>query len=177
MNDYQKPYTFRAGTYAKSAEVNADFDTLKDYVNELKDYTEDILISSAPYNKANVDGNQYVNFSVATSRDGHPYDAVNRGELVTLQGEVNDIAGDVETLEATVSIAPTYNNGTTVSANTTITRNGLLVVKALSNTSEATIYIDGTAFGMAGGCIATFPVKAGTTIGSISFMNSVKLYV
>lgn len=168
MNEYQKPYTFRAGTYAKSSEVNADFDTLKDYVNELKDYVEDILISSAPYNKANLNGSPTETFQVKDGESAN--DAVNYGQFAGLESRVQDLE-EINSIEA-----PTYNNGTTISDDVTIASNGVLVVKAQTGSQVHSIVIDGTEFSMAAGCLATFPVKNGTTIGAINYMQSVKLY-
>ena len=50
---YQKPYTFRAGTYAKAAEVNANFDTVKNFVDDLESTILNNQVSNAVYNKAN----------------------------------------------------------------------------------------------------------------------------
>lgn len=171
MNEYQKPYTFRAGTYAKSAEVNANFDTAKDYINELREYAEDIQISSAPYNKANKNGNALEPFEVLAATESDQ--AVNLGQLQSVE---SDLDTRVSALEAvTPFVAPTYNNGTTVTANSTIDNDGVLVVKVSVGTSGY-IELDGTRFEGASAQIMTFPVKAGTTVGAMQFINSAKLY-
>ena len=164
---YQKPYTFRAGTYAKSSEVNANFDTLKDFVDDLQEYTEDIQISSAPYNKANRNGSDTEAFKVLAATNSS--EAVNLGQMTTAISEaIEEVTNDIFT-------APDYSNGTTVTANTTITENGVLVVKG-SLGSVGHIELDGTRFELAASNLVTFPVKNGTEVGAISNIYSIKLY-
>ena len=174
MNEYQKPYTFRAGSYAKSSEVNTNFDSIKDYVNELREYAEDILISSAPYNKADINGNEFQPFKVLAATQAN--EAVNLGQLQTVEGDLNTVAGKVTNIEnAGYIAAPTYTNGGNIPANTTITRNGVLVIKAYGS-SNPSIVIDGTTFTLAPNQIFSLPVKNGTVIGSKTNIDFSKLY-
>lgn len=165
---YQKPYTFRAGNYAKSSEVNANFDTLKDFVDDLQEYIENKIIGSAPYNKADRGGDPLQTFQVAEGSDGN--DAVNVDQLNSVEARVADLEA------VTPFVAPTYNNGTTVTANSTIANAGVLVVKVSVGTSGH-IDLDGTRFEGASAQIMIFPVKAGTTVGTMQFINSAKLYI
>lgn len=174
MNEYQKPYTFRAGSYAKSSEVNTNFDSIKDYVNELKEYAEDILISSAPYNKADINGNELQPFKVlsATKTD----EAVNLGQLQTVQSDVNTISSRVTNIEnAGYIAAPTYTGGRNIPPNSTITQNGVLVIKA-EGFSNPSIVIDGTTFTLAPNQIFSLPVKNGTVVGSKTNIDFANLY-
>lgn len=164
---YQKPYTFRAGNYAKSSEVNANFDTLKDFVDDLQEYIENKIIGSAPYNKADRGGDPLQTFQVAEGSDGN--DAVNVDQLNSVEARVADLEA------VTPFVAPTYNDGTTVTANSTISDAGVLVVR-VGIGSPGYIELDGTRFEGISAQIMTFPVKAGTTVGAIHLINSAKLY-
>lgn len=76
-----KPYTFQAGTKARAAEVNANFDTLYTEVNSLdsKIIEYDAKILDLQNTKANINGNYLNRFSVANPVTN--YDAVNKQYL------------------------------------------------------------------------------------------------
>jgi hypothetical protein len=76
-----KPYTFVAGTKAKAAEVNEDFDVLYTEVNALGSTVVDYQsqIEQLASEKANVNGNYANRFSVANPTTN--YDAVNKQTL------------------------------------------------------------------------------------------------
>ena len=73
-----KPYTFVAGTKAKSAEVNSDFDTLYTEVNAQATSIASIQtdIEDIGNNKANTNGNYTQKFQVANPENS--YDAYNK---------------------------------------------------------------------------------------------------
>ena len=174
MNEYQKPYTFRAGSYAKSSEVNTNFDSIKDYVNELREYAEDILISSAPYNKADINGNEFQPFKVLDATEAD--EAVNLGQLEVVQSNINTVSGRVTDIENAGYIsAPTYTGGRNIPPNSTITQNGVLVIKA-EGSSNPSIVIDGTTFTLAPNQIFSLPVKNGTVVGSKTNIDFANLY-
>lgn len=174
MNEYQKPYTFRTGSYAKSSEVNTNFDSIKDYINELREYTEDILISSAPYNKADINGNEFQPFKVSNATEAD--EAVNLGQLEAVQADVNTVSGRVTNIEnAGYIAAPTYTGTHNIPANTTITQNGVLVIKA-EGFGSPTIVIDGSTFTLAINQIFSLPVKNGTVVGNKTNIDFAYLY-
>lgn len=76
-----KPFTFVAGTKAKAAEVNEDFDVLYTEVNALGSTVVDYQaqIEQLASEKANVNGNYANRFSVANPTTN--YDAVNKQTL------------------------------------------------------------------------------------------------
>jgi hypothetical protein len=76
-----KPYTFVAGTKAKAAEVNENFDVLYTEVNALGSTVVDYQsqIEQLASEKANVNGNYANRFSVANPTTN--YDAVNKQTL------------------------------------------------------------------------------------------------
>ena len=174
MNEYQKPYTFRAGSYAKSSEVNTNFDSIKDYINELRTYIENVQIGSAPYNKADINGSSDNIFQVKDGVESN--DAVNLGQLQSVQADINSVAGDVAELQnAGFLVAPTYTGGQNVPANSTITENGVLVIKAQGSGNPA-IVIDGTTFTLVANQIFSLPVKNGTVVGSKTNIDFANLY-
>lgn len=81
-----KPYTFVAGTKAKAAEVNEDFDVLYTEVNALGSTVVDYQsqIEQLASEKANVNGNYANRFSVANPTTN--YDAVNKQTLFNTIG-------------------------------------------------------------------------------------------
>ena len=163
MNEYQKPYTFRVNTYAKSSEVNTNFDSVKDYINELRTYIENVQIGSAPYNKADINGSSDNIFKVKNGVESS--DAVNLGQLQDVQADINSVAGDVAELQnAGFLVAPSYSGGQNIVADSTITRSGILVIKA-EGFGTPSIVIDGTTFTLAFNQLFSLPVKNGTTVG------------
>lgn len=167
---YVKPFEFRAGNYAKASEVNANFDTLTDFVNELQSDLSLAAISNVAYNKANISGNKEQIFYVANSDETEA--AVNNGELIQA------VADAKSELEEQIVSPPDYSSGELISANSTIPQNGVLVVTA--GTSEygdyATIRIDGTRFDLLPRQLATFPVAIGTEIGATFNISTMYLY-
>ena len=168
MNEYQKPYTFRAGTYAKSAEVNANFDTVKDYMDELREYSEGIEISSAPYNKANKLGDPDIAFYIADAVSGNQ--AVSKDQMDTA------IADTKTELEDLITSPPDYSSYTAISANSTIPQNGLLIVKIAAG-SVGYVELDGSRFEIPAQGMVTFPVKDGTEVGATSNVYYMRLFV
>ena len=136
---YQKPYTFRPGNYAKASEVNANFDTVKDFMDELETKFGAVYTANTPYNKANINGDSTVVFNCATSSETMA--CVNNDRLASELADVNDaistntssIEGlsdtvdDLETMVQSITIAPTYQTSTQlVSDSGTFTNSGLL---------------------------------------------------
>ena len=174
MNEYQKPYTFRVNSYAKSSEVNTNFDSVKDYINELRTYIENVQIGSAPYNKADINGSSDNIFKVKNGVESS--DAVNLGQLQDVQANINSVAGDVVELQnAGFLVTPTYLGGQDIAANSTITQSGILIIKA-ENSGSPAIEIDGTAFTLALDQVFSLPVKNGTTVGAKINIASSVLY-
>ena len=78
------PYTFVAGTKAKAAEVNADFQAVATEVNSQGNIITSVqaTVTNLQNNKAEVNGNSSNRFSVATPVNS--YDAVNKIYLTDL---------------------------------------------------------------------------------------------
>lgn len=78
------PYTFVAGTKAKAAEVNADFQAVATEVNAQGNIITSVqaTVTNLQNNKAEVNGNSSNRFSVATPINS--YDAVNKIYLTDL---------------------------------------------------------------------------------------------
>lgn len=76
-----KPYTFVAGTPARAAEVNADFDTIYAEVNSLESQISDFdnQLTELENTKADINGSYLNRFSVANPVTN--YDAVNKQYL------------------------------------------------------------------------------------------------
>ena len=184
---YQKPYTFRAGTYAKAAEVNANFDTVKDFVDDLQDAIGNVEVSKTPYNKANLQGNSDVVFYCATSSEANA--AVNNTKLTNSLVDINtavaanaqaiqDNAEEIDGLQAQISgisLAPSYEYGTyddLKGLSGTFSVNGLVYIANSSTSSNKDLSLNGTAFTVYPRNNIIFPVGQGTTYNFTSFSGS-----
>lgn len=156
---YQKPYTFRAGTYAKAAEVNANFDTVKNFIDDLQTDIADGFASTPAYNKANKGGSATQKFQVADGTATN--DAVNKGQLDTVN---TALSTRVSALEAAGTwTAPDYSSKTNVSGSGTFAVDGVLVVMSASGAGEQTITLGGTTLLCSSAAPTAYPIKAGTT--------------
>lgn len=122
---YQKPYTFRAGTYAKAAEVNANFDTVKNFVDDLDTRIKEGLSSSAAYNKANTNGNPNQVFQAAQGSDGN--DVVINSQLTSIDGRIAALE------DQSVWSPPDYGTSTEVSGQGMFASDGVLLVENWSS--------------------------------------------
>lgn len=177
---YQKPYTFRAGNYAKAKEVNANFDTLKDYVNDLTQTLSSIQIESTPYNKANKQGNKNIIFYAAdapTSGEDSAYAVINNGtmssaivsatstintnisNLSSTVGNINTRVGNLET----ASNAPNYTTSLTPESGDNVFATGGVLWLQNVPYSYYTITLGSTTFSLLGSQGYTFPVASGTS--------------
>lgn len=184
---YQKPYTFRAGTYAKAAEVNANFDTVKDFVDDLQDAIGNVEVSKTPYNKANLQGNPDVVFYCAISSEGNA--AVNNTKLTNSLVDINtavaanaqaiqDNSEEIDGLQAQISgisLAPSYEYGTyddLKGLSGTFSVNGLVYIANSSTSSNKDLSLNGTAFTIYPRNNVIFPVGQGTTYNFTYFSGS-----
>lgn len=78
---WEIPYTFIAGTKAKANEVNSNFTSIKQFIDQLESNqaTNELNISNLESNKANVNGSQTEIFQVANAANN--FDAVNLQSL------------------------------------------------------------------------------------------------
>lgn len=178
---YQKPYTFRAGTYAKAAEVNANFDTVKDFVDDLQDAIGNVEVSKTPYNKANLQGNPDVVFYCATSSEANA--AVNNTQLTNSLVDINttvaanaqaiqDNSEEIDGLQAQISgisLAPSYTNYTVLPASTGTIPNGGLLYLTNGDSVNHTITLGTFNFIIRANSNVTFPVRQGTAYDLTSF--------
>ena len=161
---YQKPYTFRAGTYAKAAEVNTNFDTVKNFMDGLEEQIGNIETSSAVYNKANINGSASIKFNVADGTTGN--EAINYGQYATLSARVSS-------LEARNN-APDYSSYIDITGSGNFTQGGLLYITN-GNSDARAIYLDGTRFAIRADSNMTFPVNAGGSYDFSSFTGNVTI--
>jgi len=189
---YQKPYTFRAGTYAKAAEVNANFDTVKDFVDDLQDAIGNVEVSKTPYNKANLQGNPDVVFHCKAGEESDTNSAVNLGQLQTAETTLNTAIGlntqsintnaqaisDLQQAIGSITSAPNYTQGTTITnfGEGTFTASGVLYIENI-NAGTNTFKLGGNDFKSASLTSVFIPVRQG---GSYDFSNlsgtTIKLY-
>ena len=184
---YQKPYTFRAGTYAKAAEVNANFDTVKDFVDDLQDAIGNVEVSKTPYNKANLQGNSDVVFHCKAGEESDTNSAVNLGQLQTTEIALNDAIGlntqaiaqnagaisDLQKAIGEISLAPSYTNYTVLPASTGTMPNGGLLYLTNGDSVSHTITLGTFNFIIRANSNVTFPVKQGTKYDLTSFSGNV----
>lgn len=88
-----KPFTFVANTYAKSSEVNADFDVVYSQVNtNISDIAQNANdIDNLENNKANINGSTSQRFAVADAISAG--DAINKQTLIKSLGNSIDYIG------------------------------------------------------------------------------------
>lgn len=103
---WEIPYTFIAGTKAKANEVNSNFTSIKQFVDQLESNlaTTELDISNLEANKADINGNQNEIFQVANAENNK--DAVN---LETLKDQT------ANSLDAIRGFIPSKSNATTIS--------------------------------------------------------------
>lgn len=103
---WEIPYTFIAGTKAKANEVNGNFTSIKQFVDQLESNlaTAELDISNLEANKADINGNQNEIFQVANAENNK--DAVN---LETLKDQT------ANSLDAIRGFIPSKSNTTTIS--------------------------------------------------------------
>ena len=188
MVNYQKPYTFRSGNYAKAKEVNANFDTLQDYVNDLTQTLSEVEFESTPYNKANVNGDDERQFEVADATASNQ--AVNKGQLdsavsaletsiadtnLTVTGNYTTLSGRITALENTFS-APDYSSYSTFEYSTGTFANAGVLVITKSSTSNLNITLGTTTITLVGQCTCSFPVAIGTSYDLSSVASAAKFF-
>lgn len=187
---YQKPYTFRAGTYAKAAEVNANFDTVKDFVDDLQDAIGNVEVSKTPYNKANLQGNPDVVFHCKAGEESDTDSAVNLGQLQTAETTLNTAIGlntqgindnaqaisDLQEAIGEINLAPSYTSTpATPSGSGTFSVSGLLYLRNTGSTLQG-FTIGNYTFSCTAGNSVTFPVRQGTSYNFSSFSGTIYLF-
>lgn len=103
---WEIPYTFIAGTKAKANEVNRNFTSIKQFVDQLESNlaTAELDISNLEANKADINGSQTEIFQVANAANN--FDAVN---LQSLKDQT------ANSLDAIRGFVPSKSNATTIS--------------------------------------------------------------
>lgn len=182
---YQKPYTFRAGTYAKAAEVNANFDTVKDFVDDLQDAIGNVEVSKTPYNKANLQGNSDVVFYCATSSEANA--AVNNTKLTNSLADINttvaanaqaiqDNAEEIDGLQAQISeisLAPSYTSNIPLDAESGTFQYGGLLYLTNGDSVSHNVTLGTFTFIIRANSNVTFPVRQGTAYNLTNFTGNV----
>lgn len=169
---YQKPYTFRAGTYAKSAEVNANFDTVKNFVDELEDRISEGLASSPAYNKANINGSATEIFkALKDTSNTNSNSVVINSQLDTVNTSLGTRITALE--NADYLEAPDYTNVTSVSANSVIPQDGWLYVNTLQD-AYGTVKLNNRSIYLYRGIM--LPVKSGTQVGETTNVFQMVLF-
>lgn len=182
---YQKPYTFKPGNYAKASEVNANFDTMKDFVDDLQNTISINEVQSVPYSKANREGDSTVVFNVATSTNTNA--AVNNARLEsaisevdttvsTIASTVSTIQSDVSNLETSIqniTIAPDYTTNTAIPAESGTFASGGLLYLTNGDSSSHTVTLGSYTFAIRANSNVTFPVRQGGTYNLSNFTGNV----
>lgn len=103
---WEIPYTFIAGTKAKANEVNGNFTSIKQFVDQLESNlaTAELDINNLETNKADINGSQNEVFQVADAENNK--DAVN---LETLRAQT------VNSIDVIRGFIPFMSNATTIS--------------------------------------------------------------
>ena len=103
---WEIPYTFIAGTKAKANEVNGNFTSIKQFIDQLESNlaTAELDINNLETNKADINGSQNEVFQVANAENNK--DAVN---LETLRAQT------VNSLDVIRGFIPFMSNATTIS--------------------------------------------------------------
>ena len=140
------PWIFRAGTKAKSAEVNENFLAVKQFVDLLEEdvAANQIMVQTLDDTKANVNGNPTERFQVATAIVGN--DAVN---LNTLEKNTQNARGYIDgyrlsatSKKVTASKGSCYSyNPQTEEYEYLIKSNAAVVSETLTLGGDATYYI------------------------------------
>lgn len=103
---WEIPYIFIAGTKAKANEVNSNFTSIKQFVDQLESNqaTNELNISNLESNKADVNGSQTEIFQVAN--------AANNFDAVNLQSLKDQTANSLDVIRGFI---PSKSNSTTIS--------------------------------------------------------------
>ena len=182
---YQKPYTFRPGNYAKASEVNANFDTVKDFVDELETKFGAVYTANTPYNKANVNGDSTQVFYCATSSETNA--CVNNDKLESRLSDLSDDISDntaqiaentsnisgLETMIEGITIAPTYTTNTSIPAESGTFANGGLLYLTNGDSVSHNVTLGSFTFTIRANSNVTFPVRQGGTYNLSSFTGNV----
>lgn len=139
---WEIPYTFIAGTKAKANEVNGNFTSIKQFVDQLESNlaTAELDISNLETNKADINGNQDEVFQVADAENNK--DAVN---LKTLKAQT------ANTLDVIKGFVPSKSSNNTISCTagscwdstykTIISSNTSLTLQDTNLSAKTTYYI------------------------------------
>lgn len=136
------PYTFVAGTKAKAAEVNADFQNIKEFVDGLEIDVDSATtaVASLQANKANLNGQADEIFSMADPVGD--YDGVNKRTLINLTANTRDaVTGFVVSKQTNTSVNCTPGACWDVSYTKMIQKTTSMVKTFSALSANATYYI------------------------------------
>lgn len=136
------PYTFTAGTKAKASEVNADFNAVANFVNQLEVSNTELetLIETLQSSKADLTGNLSNIFRMADAVDN--YDGVNLRTLRNLTQNSKDvIKGLVIAKQSDTSVNATAGSCWDSTYTSMITTDTSLIVDQANLSSNTTYYI------------------------------------
>lgn len=136
------PYTFVAGTKAKAAEVNADFQNIKEFVDGLEIDVDSATtaVASLQANKANLNGQADEIFSMADPVGD--YDGVNKRTLINLTANTRDaVTGFVISKQSNTSVNCTPGACWDVSYTEMIQKDTSMVKEFDTLSANATYYI------------------------------------